>query len=260
MKQLTAVFLVFLFNLSPLQPQKSASQPAAPAARYAASAELVTLTNTWTDAINAKDHAKLEALLAPEFALYRWNGEVLSHRPQWLDNLDHIKIKEYTVRMSAREPTANLPWSLPFALGPVLGPVPTATLPSITNQSWWTPGAAPTESGKSSPAAAARQLTPRLIHPARVTADSLRRPALRSFRQLTPRLIHPALVTVDSLRRAALSSFRSSSLPRVIHQPRPVIPRPRQRTRNLLLLAQVSSAGGVHFRTAPKFRYATLRP
>jgi len=100
MNQLTAVFLVVLFNLSPLHPQKTASQPAAP---DAASAELVTLTNTWTDAINAKDRAKLEALLAPEFALYRWNGEVLSRRPQWLDNLDHIKIKEYTVRdVSAR--------------------------------------------------------------------------------------------------------------------------------------------------------------
>src|SRR5580704_6984909 len=98
MNQLTAVFLVVLFNLSPLHPQKTASQPAAPAAPDAASAELVTLTNTWTDAINAKDHAKLEALLAPEFALYRWNGEVLSRRAQWLDNLDHIEIKEFTVR------------------------------------------------------------------------------------------------------------------------------------------------------------------
>lgn len=103
MKQLTAVFLVFLFNLSPLQPQKSASQPAAPAAPDAASAELVTLTNTWTDAINAKDHAKLEALMAPEFALYRWSGEPLAHRSPWLNYLDHTQIKEYTVReISAR--------------------------------------------------------------------------------------------------------------------------------------------------------------
>jgi hypothetical protein len=36
------------------------------------SAELVTLTKAWTDAMNAKDHEKLEALMAPEFALYHW--------------------------------------------------------------------------------------------------------------------------------------------------------------------------------------------
>jgi hypothetical protein len=36
--------------------------------------------------------------MAPEFALYRWSGEVLSTRTKWLDNLDHIQIKEYTVR------------------------------------------------------------------------------------------------------------------------------------------------------------------
>jgi hypothetical protein len=103
MKQLLAVFVGLLFCVPPLQPQKSASQPASQAAPDAASAELVTLTNSWTDAINAKDHAKLEALMAPEFALYRWNGEVLAPRPRWLDNLDHIQIKEYTVRdVSAR--------------------------------------------------------------------------------------------------------------------------------------------------------------
>jgi ketosteroid isomerase-like protein len=98
MKQLLPVLLCLLFCTPVLQPQKPASQASTQVGPDAASAELVTLTNAWTDAINAKDHAKLEALMAPEFALYRWNGEVLSRRPQWLDNLDHIEIKEFTVR------------------------------------------------------------------------------------------------------------------------------------------------------------------
>jgi ketosteroid isomerase-like protein len=98
MKQLLAVFLVFLLYLSTLQPQKSASSPATQASLDTTSAELVTLTKAWTDAINAKDHAKLEALMAPEFALYRWNGEPLAHRLPWLDFLDHTEINEYTVR------------------------------------------------------------------------------------------------------------------------------------------------------------------
>ncbi|MGD0544830.1 MAG: nuclear transport factor 2 family protein [Candidatus Acidiferrales bacterium] len=104
MKQVVAVFVGLIFCVSPLQPQKSAAQTAAQASPDAASVELVTLTNTWTDAINAKDHAKLETLMAPEFALYRWNGEVLSHRAQWLDNLDRIKINEYTVRDVSAKP------------------------------------------------------------------------------------------------------------------------------------------------------------
>jgi ketosteroid isomerase-like protein len=103
MKQLLAVFLTFFFCVSPLQPQKPASEPPTQKGTDAASAELVTLTNAWSDAINAKDHAKLEALMAPEFALYGWNGKVLAPRTRWLDNLDHIQIKEYTLRdVSAR--------------------------------------------------------------------------------------------------------------------------------------------------------------
>jgi ketosteroid isomerase-like protein len=103
MKQLMFAFFAFVFYASLLQPQKPVSQPGPQTGVDTASAELVSLTNAWTDAINAKDHAKLEALMAPEFALYRWSGEVLSPRPKWLDNLDHIKITEYTVRdVSAR--------------------------------------------------------------------------------------------------------------------------------------------------------------
>ncbi len=69
MKQLLAVFVGLPFYVSPLQPQKPASQAAKQASQDTTSAELVTLTNAWTDAMNAKDHAKLEALMAPEFAL-----------------------------------------------------------------------------------------------------------------------------------------------------------------------------------------------
>jgi len=87
MKQLLAVFLVLLFYVSPVQPQKSASQPASQAGRDAVSAELVTLTNAWTEAINVNDHAKLDAFLAPEFAAYGWNGELWATRSQWLDNV-----------------------------------------------------------------------------------------------------------------------------------------------------------------------------
>jgi hypothetical protein len=47
--------------------------------------------------MNAKDHAKLEALVGPEFTLYRWNGERMAERPDWLDFLYHTEIKEYTV-------------------------------------------------------------------------------------------------------------------------------------------------------------------
>jgi ketosteroid isomerase-like protein len=103
MRQVLAVFLGLVFVASSLPPQKPASQPAPQAGLDTATAELVALTNSWTDAIDAKDHTKLEALMAPEFALYRWNGEVLAPRPAWLDYLDHTEIKEYTVRnVSAR--------------------------------------------------------------------------------------------------------------------------------------------------------------
>ena len=103
MELLLAVFITLLFYASPLQAQKPVSQPATQAGLDQSSTELVTLTRIWTDAINTKDHAKLEALMVPEFALYRWSGEPLAHRTPWMDYLDHTQIKEYTVRdISAR--------------------------------------------------------------------------------------------------------------------------------------------------------------
>ena len=103
MKQLLELSLALLFYVSSGLAQQSPSQADPQATRDTVSPELVTLTNTWTDAINAKDHAKIEELVAPEFALYRWNGEPMSQRPDWLDFLYHTEIKEYTVRnISAR--------------------------------------------------------------------------------------------------------------------------------------------------------------
>ena len=62
-------------------------------------AELVTLTNAWTDAINTKDRSKLDELMAPEYTLYGWSGELRAPRLQWLDNLfNHVKIRENTLR------------------------------------------------------------------------------------------------------------------------------------------------------------------
>ena len=62
----------------------------------ATSAELVHLTNAWTQAINAKDRTKLELLMSPDYALYGWNGELRAKRPIWLENLfQHIRIGHY---------------------------------------------------------------------------------------------------------------------------------------------------------------------
>jgi len=103
MRQLVTPALVVLFCASAGWAQNGQAQkPASPlserANQGAASAELVTLTKTWTDAMNAKDHAKLETLLAPEYALYRWDGQRMAARASWLDFLYHTDIKEYTVR------------------------------------------------------------------------------------------------------------------------------------------------------------------
>jgi len=65
MKQVLAVVLGLLFFTWSVSSQKPASQPAPQTGLDAASAELVTLTNSWTDAINAKDHAKLEIVDGP---------------------------------------------------------------------------------------------------------------------------------------------------------------------------------------------------
>jgi uncharacterized protein DUF4440 len=64
----------------------------------AAETMLVALANEWTEAINRKDREKLDELMAPEYALYAWNGKLLGSRPQWLDNLfSHITIEKNTL-------------------------------------------------------------------------------------------------------------------------------------------------------------------
>src|SRR5579872_766064 len=65
-------------------------------------AKLVGLTNEWTDAINTGNKQKLDALMASDFALYHWNGELAAPRLRWLDNLfNHIKIKKNTLTDTA---------------------------------------------------------------------------------------------------------------------------------------------------------------
>jgi len=59
-------------------------------------AELVSLMNEWSSAILAKDRAKLEALMSPEFTLQGWGGSWQVERPQWLDNTLHsYNIEKY---------------------------------------------------------------------------------------------------------------------------------------------------------------------
>lgn len=62
----------------------------------AAETELVSLTNTWIEAINTRNRAKLEELMAPDFVLQGWDGSWRAERATWLENLfTHIDIAEY---------------------------------------------------------------------------------------------------------------------------------------------------------------------
>jgi hypothetical protein len=58
--------------------------------------ELISLTQAWINAINAKNRSKLEELMAPEFTLQGWDGSWKVVRAQWLENLfSRINIVEY---------------------------------------------------------------------------------------------------------------------------------------------------------------------
>ena len=60
--------------------------------------QLITLTNQWTDAINAKDREKLDELMSVDYTLHAWNGRLLVSRSKWLDNLfTHITIEKNTL-------------------------------------------------------------------------------------------------------------------------------------------------------------------
>lgn len=71
-------------------------------------AKLVALTNEWTDAINSRNRQKLDVLMASDFALYRWNGQLAAPRALWLDNLfNHIKIRKNTLTDAAPQVYGN---------------------------------------------------------------------------------------------------------------------------------------------------------
>jgi ketosteroid isomerase-like protein len=66
--------------------------------QYTAETKLVGLANEFAEATNKKDRKKLDELMAPEYALYAWNGKLLAPRPVWLDNLfSHITIEKNTL-------------------------------------------------------------------------------------------------------------------------------------------------------------------
>ena len=74
------------------------SQRAAKPTQDMPGTKLVSLTNEWTDAINKKDRKKLDELMAPEFALYHWNGNVWASRSEWLEYLlAHTTIEKNTL-------------------------------------------------------------------------------------------------------------------------------------------------------------------
>ncbi len=71
-----------------------------PAANEAGSpgdgAQLVELSKSWSTAMNGQDRAKLEALMAPEFSLHRWDNTRDTARAAWFDVLfNHVKILEF---------------------------------------------------------------------------------------------------------------------------------------------------------------------
>ena len=102
MKNHSVILLLLLFaakvvgqDVTKVDTQQTTNHPNQ-AVQDEKAAELVALT--WTEAINAKDRPKLEVLMAPEYALYSWSGELWASRSQWLDNLfNHIKIKKNTL-------------------------------------------------------------------------------------------------------------------------------------------------------------------
>ena len=98
MKLLIAVCITTLFAYEKLAAQQATPPSAAQTSPTAGSleTELVSLTNQWTDAIRAKERSKLDTLMAPDFALYGWDGSWHVERARWLENLfQSIDIAEY---------------------------------------------------------------------------------------------------------------------------------------------------------------------
>jgi hypothetical protein len=127
---LAALSLVFLFW--------TARQETTQRTQHTTEAKLVRLANEWSEATNKKDRKKLDELMAPEFALYAWNGKLLAPRPVWLDNLfSHITIEKKRCLTSPPEYMAISQSLLPKAIGLALSTVSTST----KNASSLTPGA-----------------------------------------------------------------------------------------------------------------------
>ena len=76
---------------------RSSPPPAANAAGSPGDeAQLVELSKSWSTAMNGHDRAKLEALMAPEFSLHRWDNTRDTARAAWFDVLfNHVKILEF---------------------------------------------------------------------------------------------------------------------------------------------------------------------
>jgi hypothetical protein len=55
----------------------TARQGATQTTQDATETKLVALANEWTEAINRKDREKLDELMAPEYALYAWDGKII---------------------------------------------------------------------------------------------------------------------------------------------------------------------------------------
>lgn len=94
-----APLAILLATAAGQQPQQTtAPNPEMPRLLAGQEGKLVALTNEWTEAINSRDRAKLDELMAPDYALYSWNGKLLAPRSQWLDNLfTHITIEKNTL-------------------------------------------------------------------------------------------------------------------------------------------------------------------
>ena len=94
--EMKSIVLLCVFLLAvpvSLNAEELADSNAAPSG---AEAELLSLTNAWTEAINAKNRSKLDELMAPEFTLHAWDDSWQVARAEWLENLfSSYDIKEY---------------------------------------------------------------------------------------------------------------------------------------------------------------------
>ena len=93
MKSIVLLCVLLLAVPVSLNAEELADSNAAPSG---AEAELLSFTNAWTEAINAKNRSKLDELMAPEFTLHAWDDSWQVARAEWLENLfSSYDIKEY---------------------------------------------------------------------------------------------------------------------------------------------------------------------